>query len=237
LKNPRIPIGAKVIGLALSLLGLLVAGADPSQQRIRMVQSEVEHLVGDIAPINDSIQQINVHALEQELHFERVIGEHESGAMNRAVIESEQASLQARTAPVEAELDGPVARARSFEARTSTRIDREVLSRLVPTLERLRHEHREYNRVAIDTFRCLEAGERGRTVREVMDRVDAAEDDFRPTLDALVVDVISHTDRAARSSERHQMAVGRNLIYSSLAALALLYRSVATGFRGSPQQV
>ena len=221
MKNPRIPIGAKIIGLAISLLGLLVAVAYTSQQRIRMVQSEVEDLVGDIVPINGSVGRVNVHTLEQELHFERIIGEHESGAMNRAVIEAERARFEARTALVEVELDGAIARARSFEAKTSTLVDQEVLSRLAPTLERIRQEHREYHRVAIDTFRRLEAGERGRTVREMEDRVDAAEDDLQRTLDALVDDVISHTDRAARSSERHQMTLGRNLILFTLAAVAL----------------
>lgn len=230
MKNPRFPLGVKILGLAVSLLGLLVAIAFTSHLRISRVKAEVEDLVDHIVRTQRSVERVNTHSLKQALHFERIVEQYEGDVIDADRIQLERNRFEAETSEVESELLGALGRARSFEANVSTLIDHDARDSLTPMLERIQQDHENFHEAAMDTFRRLEDGRRGTTIRELEDLVNRDADTLRQTMDELVLELSDHTDRAARSSERHQRAVGRNLILITLSAVALglVYAGVFT---------
>lgn len=68
-----LPIGIKIFGVATSMLTLLLGVTYLSHQNIRNVNHELIDIADYLTPLNKNLAEINVHTLEQEIHFERMV--------------------------------------------------------------------------------------------------------------------------------------------------------------------
>lgn len=105
-------IGLKIFGIATSLLGLLVLVVYVSTNRLRQVSLEITALAEYVIPITDRVAQVDVHALEQELHFERVQKLYEIEPLDRDRIQAEIAAFEERNDQVDAEIAAAIALAK-----------------------------------------------------------------------------------------------------------------------------
>ena len=99
-----ISIRLKIFGIASSLLGLLVIVVLVSVSLLRRVNHEITALADYILPITDEVAEIDVHALEQELHFERVQKLYEIEPLDEAAIATEIVLFEERGDLVDEEL-------------------------------------------------------------------------------------------------------------------------------------
>ena len=68
-----IPIGRKIFGLAISMLVLLIALSAFTYVRVKDVANELLEISEFLVPLTALLANIDVHALEQEIHLERVL--------------------------------------------------------------------------------------------------------------------------------------------------------------------
>ena len=99
-----ISIGVKIFGLATSLLSLLGLVAAVSSHRLRQVKHEIVVLAEYIIPLTEQVALVDVHVLEQELHFERVQTLYAMQPINSTSIDTELALFEERGQLVDEEL-------------------------------------------------------------------------------------------------------------------------------------
>ena len=86
------------------MLGLLLIVIAVSSNRLRKVSHEISTLAEHIVPITDGIAQIDVHALEQEVLFERILKHYEASIFQPDLIAAEITQFEARNEGVTAEI-------------------------------------------------------------------------------------------------------------------------------------
>jgi hypothetical protein len=85
----QFPIGIKIFGVATSMLALLLGVATLNFVRIRRVNGELIDIAEYLTPITELVAEVNIHALEQEIHFERVLKFYEIDPIPADQIETE----------------------------------------------------------------------------------------------------------------------------------------------------
>jgi len=70
----RVGIGAKIFGTAFLLVLLMTAAAIATSVMVREVSVELTRINDAFVPIAEAVAGVEVHALEQEILFERAIG-------------------------------------------------------------------------------------------------------------------------------------------------------------------
>ena len=83
-------IGTKIFGVATSMLTLLLGVTCLNYIRIRQVNHELIDIAHYLAPLTENLAEINVHVLEQEIHFERMFRSYENVIVDIAQTNSEQ---------------------------------------------------------------------------------------------------------------------------------------------------
>ena len=78
-----VPIGVKIFGIAISMLMLLLIVAYIGYNRTSNVHGELVDIAKYLTPITAYVSGINVHALEQEIHIERIFRFYEIEPINR----------------------------------------------------------------------------------------------------------------------------------------------------------
>lgn len=124
-KLARLPLGVKVFSLALAILTLLAAVALFSYDRLRRVRDEVRGLTTTVIPAAGRIDLIDIHALEQRIHLERMLRLYESGPADT----EETARLHEHFEELGREVDAELRKAG------------ELLPSLLPALERVEAQH------------------------------------------------------------------------------------------------
>ena len=77
-----IPIGRKIFGLAISMLVLLIALSAFTYVRVKDVANELLEISEFLVPLTALLANIDVHALEQEIHLERMLRLYEIAPLN-----------------------------------------------------------------------------------------------------------------------------------------------------------
>ena len=96
LSKLHVSIGTKIFGIATSMLGLLLGVSYVSASRIRQVNNELINIAEYLTPLTEHVAKVNVHALEQEIHFERMNRLYETEPIDFAKIEAERAIFEER---------------------------------------------------------------------------------------------------------------------------------------------
>ncbi|MEM8641069.1 MAG: adenylate/guanylate cyclase domain-containing protein [Cyanobacteria bacterium P01_G01_bin.54] len=216
-----IPIGIKIFGIAVSLLGLLLLVAYNSHQRLRQLQKEVADLAEYIIPITNRVDEVDTQALEQEVHLERILKLYETEPLDLERIAHEKQQFEDRSQQVDVEIAAAIDLSHEAVTQAAIQADREELSRIEPQLTQIEQEHQDFYDHAVELLQRLAAGERGEQIYALELQIEAEEDHLNEDIEAISDELGSYTIRMVKLSESHQAEVLRNSILITVGAVGL----------------
>lgn len=223
-----IPLGMKIFGIAVSLLGLMVLVAYNGQRELQELRAEVFDIAEYIIPITNRVDEVAAQTLAQEVHLERILKFYEEIPLNGAHIAREQQQFEERSQQVDREVALAVSLIREAVSQARSQIDREKLQQIEPQLVRIEQEHQDFHDRALTLLQRLAAGERGLSSLE--QQIANEEDDLNRAMESTLIELGSHTVRVVEISEQNQRRLLRSEIIITLGALLLgaLYSSLLT---------
>ena len=223
--NTGISIGVKIFGLATSLLGLLVLVATVSANRLRQVKDEIVVLAEYIIPITEQVALVDVHVLEQELHFERVQTLYTITPINTERIEEELTLFEERGVLVDQELAIAIEHTETALGGTGEiiwlpRNTRVELEQVLPQLQQLEVEHQSFYEHALQLLSLLEQGQY-QQAQQLEGKLIEEEESFSHAVNELFLELEAFTVDAAQTGQKHQQNV---LFFSAgIAAIATVF--------------
>ena len=224
-----LPIGVKIFCIATSLLGLIVLVVYIFTNRLRQVNEEVIALAEYVIPITDRVAQIDVHALEQELHFERVQKLYEIEPLDQRRIQAELAAFTERGELVDIEIAEAIALAHTALATDTLPQNQAEWQRIHPQLEEIAAEHQQFQDHATTLFQLL-ANNNLEAARRLEEQLIAEEIDFNQAINQIFLELEAFTVSSAQSGQNHQQIVQNlSLAVAALATLfGLIYATLVT---------
>lgn len=229
--NPlhKASIGTKIFGLAASILGLLIVVVYISHERLRQVHEEVTDLAEYVIPVTNLMAKVDVHVLEQELHFERALRLAAVEYADPVLLEKELAQFEARGEQVDEELVAAEQLVDLGIKKSLTEKDRQEFLKLKPQLQQIEREHQEFHERAVELFSLLEQGKLAE-YRQKQPQFARQEDEFNQAIESVLHELGQFTINAAQQGQHHQQSVLR--LSAAIATIALvvglLYASLVT---------
>lgn len=224
-----VSIRFKIFGIASSLLGLLVIVVWVSVSLLRRVNHEITALADYILPITDEVAEIDVHALEQELHFERVQKRYEIEPLDAEAIATELALFEKRGERVDEALlfaEDLTEKAQNDPALAATH---ETWATVLPLLKDIEQAHQAFHDHALEILQYLEAGD-FETASVLEAQLAAEEENFNGAINAIFLTLEALTVEASQTGQRHQARVQilSVVIATIAAAFGFFYAAVVT---------
>ncbi|MEB3233378.1 MAG: HAMP domain-containing protein, partial [Leptolyngbyaceae bacterium] len=226
-------IGTKIFGVATSMLTLLLGVTYINHRNIALVNNELIDLSQYLTRLTEEVAQINVHALEQEIHYERLVRLLTSDEGDPALIASELAQFEERGAWVDQELEEAIALAQAgIENATQTK-DILEFARIEPLLEVLEADHQSFHDRSLDILERIEAGD-WETAAILETQLEEFEDRFDLRIQSILFELGEVTAASAHSAEHHEqqairaswllaaVATGVGLTFASFVTLGLV---------------
>ncbi|MEO1208228.1 MAG: adenylate/guanylate cyclase domain-containing protein [Cyanobacteria bacterium J06638_20] len=220
LQKRQVPIGIKIFGIATSMLGLLLIVVYVSSNRLRRVSEEIESLVDYTIPITNAVAKVDVHALEQEVLFERILKHYEIEPVDRDRILAEITEFEERNQEVQAELlaaEGMLDEASIFIADHTQRQD---LAHLLAQLMAVEDAHQDFHDHAVDVLGLLETGQFAEAHR-LEEELAAEEEAFNRSIEDILLELGAFTVAAAQSAQQHQQIVQQLSVAIAMIATVL----------------
>ena len=128
----------KIFGIAASLLIMLMIIATFSYNRLGLVRDEVHDLSERLIPILGLINEVDALALEQEVHFERILKLYEIQPLNIEHIAEEQSQFEKRSEKVDEALKSAIRLAQNQHRPPQ---EQDLNTTLIPVLTNIKKEH------------------------------------------------------------------------------------------------
>lgn len=233
MKCIALPIGVKIFGVASSMLALLLAVAYLNHRNIAQVNNHLIDLAFFLTQLNEDMAIANVHTLEQEIHYERVVRLLAQKSSDRERINTEIAKFEQRGQQVDEEIDRAIARVDQALA-NATQIPNIIqFARIQPQLEDLEVEHQNFHNQSLRVVELLQNGQREKA--EILDQqLEEFEEDFDAHLQRVLLELGEATARSAQTAEAHErealrvswilaaLATGSGLSFATLVTLGLI---------------
>ncbi|MBE9128764.1 MULTISPECIES: hypothetical protein [unclassified Coleofasciculus] len=219
-KPYEISISLKIFGIATSMLGLLIVMVCFSSNRLRRVNLEITALAESIIPISDRVAQVGIHALEQELYFERILKLYEIEPLNRAQIAREKAQFEQQGNRVDQKLAAAVQLTQKAIAHAKITANEQELAQIMPMLAQIKKKHQEFHDYGTTVFKQLEA-DKSAAAPQLEAGLKVKERQFNQEIAAIVIKLEDFTTTAAHKGQNHQQQVQQ---------LSLLVSIFTTGF-------
>jgi len=230
---PTVPIGVKIFGIATSMLTLLMGVAYINHNRIAQVNDELTDIAEYTTPITEQVARVNVHVLEQQIYFERVLRLYETEPVDLEQVEQELVKFQKLGRLVDQEIEQAIALSQeAIEAAKQTRNLIEF-ARLEPLLEILENEHQKLYDRSIVIFDLLQANKR-EEARLLEEQLEAYEEDFEQHSQNILFDLGGFTQVSTVKAKEHEeeavkvswllakVASGMGILFASLVTFGLL---------------
>ncbi|NET31675.1 MAG: HAMP domain-containing protein [Cyanothece sp. SIO1E1] len=224
--SPQFSLGTKIYGLATSILILLVGTTIGNIYQLRRVKQEILEVAEYITPLEKNITTINIHALEQSIHFERLLRLYKSQPLDREQLAAELNSFEQLGELVDQELQQAIAL--SNDAAAGAKVARDILefARLEPLLQILAEDHQNLQR---QIFALLDLIQQGKTAAalQLEAPLEEREATFNHRVHTILIDLNQFTETTIRQIEIHeQNLLTFNLVLTAIATLTGL--TVAT---------
>ncbi|MEO1520477.1 MAG: adenylate/guanylate cyclase domain-containing protein [Cyanobacteria bacterium J06633_2] len=233
MKRFTISIGVKIFGIASSMLALLLGVTYINHRNIALVNNELFDLANYFTTLTERVAIINIHALEQEIHYERAVRLLETEPVNLALVDAELAKFEERSTLVDEELEEAIALA-EIAVQNATRTEDVVeFARIRPLLEVIETDHQNFHDQSLEVFVLLQAGERDDA--EILDQqLEKFEENFDHRIQNVLFELGEFTAASARSAKQHEqealrvswilaaIATGLGLTFSSAVTLGLV---------------
>ena len=215
-----VSIGFKIFGIATSLLGLMLLVVFVSTHRLRKVNAEITDLAQYTIPITDRIAQIDVHALEQELHFERVLKLYEQDPLDQRRIHTEVAELEKLDQRVNQELADAIALTKIAIEESKLAKDQAEWEEITPMLESIEAQHQQFHDHALEVLAVLQAGDMDKA-HQLEEQIIVEETNFNQAINELFLELEQFTVESAKLGQQHQQTVQTLSVVIALIATAV----------------
>lgn len=224
-----LPIGMKIFGVATSMLTLLLGVTYLSHQNIRDVNHELIDIADYLAPLNKNLAEINVHTLEQEIHFERMARYYAVDDVDQAKIKAEAEAFTLLALKVTGEISAALSLAEVAATQSYLPEDRQQAARLQAFLDMLQTDHQRLEKLSRLIMGKLAAGD-----LEGAQRLDTQlaefEDAFDDRVQKILFELSDFIETSALRSQAHEehtlkMSWGLAAIAS---AVGILFASLVT---------
>lgn len=205
------------------MLGLLLVVVYVSSTRLRRVSEEIGALADYIIPLTNRVAAVDVHALEQEVLFERMLKHHEIEPVDEALVARERAEFQNRSREVAQEFEEIDALAQKALTHIADAETREGLRVLLDRLKAVEQEHGVFQGQA-DAIIDLLRGDGEIDGAELLRRekaLAAEEEKFNRSIERVLLDFEEFTVAAAQRGQSHQATVQQLSISISVLATVI----------------
>lgn len=209
-------VGKKIIGLVTLTLVVMVGVALQSYVRIHATNDEVADLTETINPLTDSICSIETQALEEEVHFERIVRLYHMNPIDQVRIRQERALYDERAAQITREFETGTSLATDGVNRAKLREDAIELARIDYLLQNIAREHQAYHRQGTQIIAALETG--GSITGDLEEELQREEDDFNAAMDQTLAKIAQLNEKQSKVTAKHEAGVltlaGENLLFT-----------------------
>lgn len=221
----NISFRTKIFGVAASLLILLIIIAAFSYNRLSLVNDEVYDLSEHLIPISGLVNEINALALEQEVHFERVLKLYEIHPLNIEHIIAEQNQFETRSKKVDAMLKEAIHLAQTQGKRPLEHTSQNTT--LISALTKIEKEHRDLHDHALQIITLLKNSTQKETAHLLEDEREKEKEDFDREVEAIRLQLQDTNAKAAHETRTHQRHVLQlSVIITGIAIVfGILYSS------------
>ncbi|NER25256.1 MAG: HAMP domain-containing protein [Symploca sp. SIO1C2] len=230
---PTVPIGVKIFGIATSMLTFLMGVAYINHDRIAQVNDELIDIAEYITPVTEQVAKVNVHVLEQQLHFERVLRFYETEPVNLKQVEQELVNFEERGRLVDQEIEQAIAL--SQEAIEAARKTQNLIefARLEPLLEILEKEHQKLHERSIVIVKLLQ-DDKQEEAQLLEEQLEQYEKDFEQYSQDILFELGGFTQNSTITAEEQEqeaikvswllalIATGIGIPFTLLITLGLL---------------
>lgn len=223
MSKQQVSIGIKIFGIAASMLGLLLTVVYISSNRLRQVSQEIEGLAEYIIPITNAVAQVDIHTLEQEVLFERILKHYAIAPPDMLKIGREISEFERYNRVVYAELRAATQQIENAIAHLVDTEQRAELSALVPKLQAAEQAHQDFHEHALVVFQAL-ADQQNDQATQLATQLAEEEDQLAQDLEIILLELETLTITAAQQSQLHQHVVQRLSV--AIAILATIVGSV-----------
>ena len=218
----RIPIRFKIFGMTLSLLALLGLVAYSSQKRLQRVSNTVDDFADYVVPIANAVSEVNVHTLEQEVHFERLLKLHARVPLDVPQIQKEWQQFAARSQQVEQIIQSAIALTQEGLSQSSIQLDRQEFTTLAALLTHIEQEHQTLRNQASKIVRNLNTpGQRQSDIAIATQIAQIERAPFDREIERTRKALESFTVQTAQLSQHQQGAVLRDSLLITHIAILL----------------
>ncbi len=226
LKLSNWPIGAKIGALVGVLLILLTITGGVGGFGMKRIGDEIVEIAEHDLPLTQVTQDIALHQLEQAVLFERAVrlSQQSAGMGTSRRLDETRAEFERLSHQVEEEIAGAIEMLDSLVDHadgTAAEMWTGVRDRFRLALD----AHSGYEAKALSALERLHASNRDATAAELVDAVEAEQDELVHELEALNTELITFTTEAAVTAE-HDERIALTLILSVLA-ISLVLGAVA----------
>ncbi|NEP12863.1 MAG: HAMP domain-containing protein [Symploca sp. SIO2C1] len=230
---PTVPIGVKIFGIATSMLTLLMGVAYVNHNRIAQVNHELTDIADYITPVTEQVAKVNVHVLEQQVHFERVLRFYETEPVNLEQVEQELLSFEERSRLVDQEIEQAIALSQEAIENARKTPNLVEFARLEPLLEILESEHQKLHDRSLVIFNLLQADKR-EEAQLLGEQLEQYEQDFEQRSQSILFELGEFTQNSTLTAEEHEqeavkvswllakVATGIGIPFASFITLGLL---------------
>ncbi len=215
----KLPIAFKIYGLATTILVILIGVAGSNYRQMRRVNQDVATLANYTTPIKKHIAAINIYALEQEVHFERILRLYEIQPLNTDQLAVEMQTVNRLGALVDQELEQ--AWELSEQAVDGTYATSMIVkfARLKPLLQILEEDHQDSHDQAFEIIERFQAGQTREAALLDLE-LEKREEIFNRRIYSVLLEMDQFAAETARDIERHEQNLLRfNLWLTAIAAL------------------
>ncbi|MCG8569230.1 MAG: HAMP domain-containing protein [Spirochaetes bacterium] len=223
----RIRFGIKVYTIAISILLLLIILSWVTYAKAGKVSDELKEIAEYLIPLEDLIANIDVHAIEQELHLERVWRLYEIKPVDLKHIAQEKSLFEIRGNQVDNEIAQALKLADQAIEHLDIKKDLLEFAHIKTVLEDVEKEHQDYHDHALKIIKAIENHEidKAHVLQNVL---EDEEDQLGLELNEILLEIEEFTENSAKTTEAHEKNV--LLITTILVVISvlvgLLYASV-----------
>jgi adenylate cyclase len=224
----RRSIALKIFSIALLLLLLMVFVAAGSIFAVRGVRDELAEIADCYTPLAQSMSRINVHALEQELHRERLLDLHVAASPDAQDITNTRALFDEKSQAVDEEIQSAQALLGRCGEGPSPVLERGEAAHFQPMVQGVAKEQRDLRELSGRILALVERKEMT-AAAELRSFLTRERDEFVASVAELRSDIQSFTLASLQESEDHEeRIIWLSIIITLGAALSgLLFASFA----------
>ena len=215
-----VPLSAKIYGISLLMLSLLIVVATGNYLRMTVIKEEVQDVAEFISPINKQVTLIYAHALEQEIAFERMLRLIQEKPENTLAIQQQQHEIEQLAQIIQSQIKATRALSEQATGETKIREDIIALARLSPELRMLSEDHREFASLYHSLVRAIQQQQLAES-RLLDERLERLETVFNNRIDRLLRELTVITETSVAKIQAQDTALLYfNLLLSFIAIVS-----------------